>query len=87
MATDLTSSNELADFHRFLSEKLENAGCRLSPEQALDEWRSEHPFPEELAESVAALKVALAEADSGQGKPVDEVIAEIRRRIETTRKT
>ena len=33
----LTSFDELGDFHRFVSEKLNNGGAALSPEEVLDE--------------------------------------------------
>jgi hypothetical protein len=88
MATNLTHQNELAEFHRFLSEKITNGGCSLSPEEVLDEWRADHPSSEEFAASVVAVRQALADMDRGDlGRPADEVIAEIRRRIETTPKT
>jgi hypothetical protein len=37
----------------------------VSPEEALDEYRALHPTPEELAESVAAIKKALGDMAAG----------------------
>jgi hypothetical protein len=39
-------SADLAGFHRFLAEKVANGGTTLSPEEALDEWRLQHPVPQ-----------------------------------------
>jgi hypothetical protein len=79
MATSLT--NELQEFHRFVAEKLANGGAGLSPEEVVDEWRILHPNPEELTESAAVLRQALAEADRGAHAPVDRVIADIRQKF------
>ena len=51
-------ADELDSFHQFLSDKLKTATARSSPEQVLDEWRSLHPDPDEVAairESLAAM--------------------------------
>lgn len=78
MATN--NQNELAEFHHFVGEKLKNGGAALSPEEALDEWRAAHVSPEELAERVAALRIALSQADAGEGVPAEEVVANLRRK-------
>ena len=73
--------DELREFHIFVGEKLTNGGAKLSPEEALDQWRVLHPDPEELAESVSAVRQALADMAAGdRGRPVDDVLAELRSR-------
>ena len=78
MATGVSS--DLRDFHEFIGQKLASGSASLSPEAALDEWRSDHPDPRELAESLGALREALEEADRGEGIPLGDAIEEIRRR-------
>ena len=56
---------ELEKFHKFIGEKLSNGAADMTPEEALDEWRALHPTAEELAESVAAIKEALADMEAG----------------------
>ncbi|HWY87935.1 MAG TPA: hypothetical protein VNX28_14485 [Gemmataceae bacterium] len=75
------TSDELREFHDFLGEKLANGGANISPEEALDQWRILHPDSEELTESLSAVREALADMASGdRGRPVDEVLAELRSR-------
>jgi hypothetical protein len=71
--------NELTIFHRFVSEQLAE-GTFLTPEECLRAWRAEHPVENDLAESVAAVNRALAQADRGEGKPVDEFDRDFRAR-------
>jgi hypothetical protein len=72
--------NELAQFNEFVSQRL-ISGPAISPEEALDLWRAHHPISEELAESVQAVKEALADMEAGdRGMPFDEFIAELRER-------
>ena len=73
------TTDELQEFHRFISEKLRNGAARLSPEEALDEWRDLHPGPEVDDEEFAAIQEAIDDMAKGdRGRDVDEVIAEIR---------
>ena len=77
MATSL--SNELAEFHRFVAEKLAKGEAGLSPEAAVDQWRELHPDAEDLADGVAAVKEALASIAAGdRGVPFDEFDREFR---------
>src|ERR1700722_15758314 len=65
--------NELAEFHRFVAEKLAKGEANLSPEAALDQWRESHPTSDDLSEEVAAIKEALADMEAGdQGMPLAE---------------
>jgi len=80
MAVEL--SEELREFHRFVGAKLDRVD--LSPEDALHEWRVQHPVSEVLAESVAAVRHAVADMRGGDcGRPVSDVLNEIRQRLMT----
>ena len=79
MATSL--SNELKEFHQFVSEKLAKGEGNLSPEAAVDQWRELHPCPESFDEDVAAVREAIADMASGDtGMPLDEFDREFRGR-------
>ncbi len=79
MATD--DANELASFHHFLGQRLAASHGDLSPEEALDLWRAEHPQSVEFAESVAALREALADMEAGDtGVPIEEFDRDFRHR-------
>ncbi len=61
----MESQRELAEFHAFLGGQLVNGGSQLSPEEALDAWRTAHPSAEAGAEDYEAVRQALAAMDSG----------------------
>ena len=66
---------ELERFHRFVGEKLNNGGAGLSVERLLALWR-------ERQENVRAIQEALDDMEAGDtGRPLDEVMSEIRRDI------
>jgi hypothetical protein len=72
---------ELEAFHRFLGEQLANGGSCLTPEECLERWRAQHPAPEQLRESVQAVRDALADMEAGDvGQPLDTFLAEFRQR-------
>lgn len=78
----MSISRDLEGFHRFIGEKLNRGSAELSPEEVLDEWRVMNPAPEEIAESVAAIRRAAADMHAGDsGRPAAEILAEIRQRI------
>jgi hypothetical protein len=67
------ATEELREFHRFLSDKLTSSGISLSPEEALDEWRRLHPDTRTVEDEIAAIQEALADqADGDRGIPFDE---------------
>ena len=71
---------ELRDFHRFLSEKLSNGDIDWSPEEALDEWRQQHP-DQTSDEEFAAIQEALTDRAKGdRGIPFEEFDREFRQR-------
>ena len=79
MPTELIE--ELRGFHRFLGDKLSGDNVNLSPEEALDEWRRQHPQTRELDEDVAAIGEALHDMASGdRGIPFEEFDCDFRRR-------
>ena len=57
--------SELSQFHEFLGEQLANGGSQLSPEEALDVWRTAHPSAEAGANDYEAVRQALAAMDAG----------------------
>lgn len=77
--------NELASFHKFLAERLKEDEVDLSPEEALDLWRVEHPSPRERAETVMALREVLQDMDGGdKGVPFEEFDREFQQRKAAT---
>jgi hypothetical protein len=60
-----TPTNELRNFRDFLSQKLSNGGAELSPEEALDEWRTGHPEIQ-AEDDVAAIQEALDDLAGGE---------------------
>ncbi len=78
---DTKTQTQLELFHRFVNEHLRNGGKNLSPEECLEFWRAQHPAPEELEESVGAIRRSLADMEAGDtGRPLEEVVDEIRRK-------
>ena len=78
----MSTVTDLVQFRDFLNSQLAQAHATLSPEEALDLWRLEHPHPDELSASVADLKVSLAEIDSGEAlHDARNISAEIRRKL------
>lgn len=78
MATD--PNTELAQFEQFIKRQVQN-GRNLSPEEALDLYRVEHPDPNEFDASVAELREALADVDAGAaGVPLEEFVRQRRAR-------
>jgi len=75
------ATDELRDFHRFLSEKLSNHPGSCSPEQALDEWRRLHPDRHATEDDLAAIQEALADVAKGdRGIPFTEFDRAFRKR-------
>jgi len=81
----MQTRHDLQEFHAYLGKTLAIGRADLTPEEALDEWRILNPAPEELAASVAAVRRAISDMRAGdQGRPADEVIAEIRQRLQNS---
>ncbi len=72
--------SELANFHQFLSVKLNEFGASVSPEEALDLWRATHPSEVDFKQDVKAVQEALDEMQAGDGgTPLNEFDAGFRR--------
>src|SRR4051812_39113482 len=75
------STEELREFHRFLSDKLGAGGIDLSPEEALDEWRRLHPQTQTFDEDVAPIRETLDDVANGdRGIPFDVFDRDFRKR-------
>jgi hypothetical protein len=78
MATD--RANDLRAFRDFIEAKLSNDGPNLSPDEALTLWDIENAPDQERADTVRALREALADMKGGDtGMPVDDFLAVFRR--------
>ena len=69
---------DLQEFHDFVGERLKLGESKMSPEEALDKWREQHP--DEITEDdLEAIKEALDDVDRGDnGVPFEEFIREFR---------
>ena len=82
-----TTESELRDFHRFLGGMLKNGSAHLSPEEALEEWREQHPEGVEFEDDTEAIQEAVDDMLNGDhGRPYQEVMADLLRRIESKKK-
>jgi hypothetical protein len=71
------TADELCEFHRFLSDKVTGEGRRLSPEDALDEWRTANP----AADDLAAIQESLDDMAKGdRGTPFADFDREFQKR-------
>ncbi len=74
----VASTDELRTFSEFLAERVRSQ-ISLSPEEALEEWRTLHPDMERFEEDVAAIEEALQDRANGDaGRPFDDVLTELR---------
>jgi hypothetical protein len=74
-------NSELSSFHRFISEQLNIGRSEVSPEEALDLWRSEHPIAVAEEDDIQAVRAALDDMENGdKGIPLEEFDREFRRR-------
>lgn len=75
------AGNELASFHSFVSEQLRQGRGDVSPEEALDLWRSQHPSPDLADDELAAVQEALDDMRAGdQDLPLNQFDHEFRSR-------
>jgi predicted transcriptional regulator len=72
--------NDLRAFLRFVDEKLESGGESLTLDDALSLWDYETQSEEERQETLEAIRQGLKDADEGRSYPVEEVLAELRRK-------
>ena len=75
----MATKEQLDSFHSFASRHLDTGHNDLSMDELYDLWCCEDLPPEELAESVAAVRAALADMEAGDiGVPVEEHLAQLR---------
>jgi hypothetical protein len=80
------TNEELREFYRFVGEKLKNGGAHMSPEDVVEEWRDQHPDVE-FEDDTEAIQAAYDDMLNGdKGRPAEEVLADLRRRIEAATK-
>lgn len=71
MATDV--QNDLASFHKFVGEQLADPNIRISPEEALAQWRH-------LQTEIGAIQEGLKDVDEGRTIPLNQFLREFRER-------
>lgn len=77
----MPANDELGSFYNYLSERIASGAADLSPEEAIDAWRAEHAPRDDYAETVVALRKAIAEMNAGdRGKSLTEFDGEFRQR-------
>ena len=75
----MATKEQLDRFHSFASRQLDAGGTDLTMDDLYDLWRCDNLPAEELVESVAAVRAALADMESGDaGIPVEEHLARLR---------
>jgi hypothetical protein len=73
--------SELDSFCDFLDGLRQEPCAELSPEEAVAQWRAQQMTPEELQESVAAIREAIADMEAGEeGMPFDEFVSKMRQK-------
>jgi hypothetical protein len=73
--------SELTSFHRFISEQLSEGHSNVSPEEALDRWRTQHPLADAEEDDIAAVREAIADMENGDaGLALDDFDREFRTR-------
>ena len=79
MSTD--SNQELQSFYQFIEHELGAGTSALSPEEALETWRMQHPSPRQYTDDVQAIREALEDMKAGDtGVPLQAFREEFRRR-------
>lgn len=74
-------NSEMNSFHRFITEQLSIGRGDVSPEEALDLWRAEHPLSAIEEDDLLAVREALADMANGDsGMPLAEFDREFRQR-------
>lgn len=75
----MATQDQIDNFYQFATQQISNGGAELTMAELFDLWHVQNPTAEELAESVAAVKAALADMENGDtGRPFDEFTREMR---------
>jgi len=78
----MTQTTDLEQFHQYVSDRLTRGERQLTPEEALERFRTEMAADADLKDSVAAIRRALEQADQGLGLPLDEAMRRLRAEFE-----
>ncbi|MEM9185418.1 MAG: hypothetical protein AAGB00_02855 [Planctomycetota bacterium] len=78
----MSTADQIDDFAAFAHQAVAAGHEQLSIDELYDRWREQRTRDEDLA----AIKAALASYDAGErSRPADEVIAELRAKVEGMR--
>lgn len=73
----MATKQQIDSFHQFALDQIDNGGAELSIDDLYQLWRATNPTANELAESVAAVKAAYADFQSGDtGQPARQALRE-----------
>jgi hypothetical protein len=75
MATE--RANDLRAFRDFATEKLSNGGAEMTLDEALGLWEAENQTPEELEDTLRAIREGLADVEAGRVRPVEDVVRDL----------
>ena len=67
-----THETELADFSRFLTEQLSSGETDITPEQALELWRT---IQREREDANEGIRRGLEDVRAGRGDPLDQYVS------------
>lgn len=82
----MSIQEQLESFYRFAVGQLKDGVSPLSMDELYDAWKCQQLSKDELSVSVAAVQSALNDMENGDtGRPLDEVIAEIRANSKVSR--
>jgi hypothetical protein len=82
METASSTAEELRSFHAFLTRVLDGLAGQdpPSPEDCVALWRLEHQSPEELADTLEAIREGLADMHAGRTRPFEDFDRDFRER-------
>ncbi len=73
----MATRQQIDSFHEFASREIDNGGAELSIDELFHLWRARNPTEAELAHSVAAVKAAGRDLESGDaGRPARQALRE-----------
>ncbi len=73
----MATRQQIDSFRQFALEQVENGGAELTIDDLYQLWRNANPTESELAESVAAVKAAYTDFESGDtGQPARRTLRE-----------
>jgi len=74
------TEDQLDSFYRFAKDKLANGGSELSVPELFHLWQLENPSDDERAQVIAAINQGEKDIDSGNYRPANEFMDEMRRK-------